>query len=394
MKKNLVIIFTSIGVLCLIALIYINSAFRSKTRVFSSYSLLTSTWEKYKAAFINNDGRVIDYAQNSITTSEGQSYALLRAVWSDDKSTFDLVWQWTKNNLRRSDNLFAWKWGQKEDGSYGILSNGGENSATDSDSDIALALIFASSRWQDPSYQAEAKLILESLWDRDTIEINNQRYFLPGEWANTPTEIILNPSYFSPYAWRIFAQIDTSHNWESLITPAYDVLNQAGYLNLRNQSGVGLPPNWISLDKATHQLKEPPAEFSIDYSYDAMRIPWRVAVDYAWYSDERAISYLNKLSRLKDIYQINHQLMSEYSYDGNPLTNYENPSFYSTSLAYFQNVHPDLALEIYNNKILTLYSNDTNSFKPELGYYDQNWVWFGIALYTNNLPNLHNPIST
>jgi len=36
---------------------------------------------------------------------------MLRAVWSNDRDTFDSVWSWTKENLRvRGDHLFAWKY--------------------------------------------------------------------------------------------------------------------------------------------------------------------------------------------------------------------------------------------------------------------------------------------
>jgi hypothetical protein len=35
-----------------------------------------------------------------------------------------------------------------------------------------------------------------------------------------------------------------------------------------------------------------------------------------------------------------------------------------------------------------LFSPDSNTWKITLGYYDDNWAWFGIALYNNLLPNL------
>jgi hypothetical protein len=35
-----------------------------------------------------------------------------------------------------------------------------------------------------------------------------------------------------------------------------------------------------------------------------------------------------------------------------------------------------------------LFNPDTNTWKEELSYYDNNWAWFGIALYNNLLPNL------
>ena len=112
-------------------------------------------------------------------------------------------------------------------------------------------------------------------------------------------------------------------------------------------------------------------------------------MDYEWFQDQQALNYLTSLTPLQNFYQTQQRLASGYTHDGQPLTDYEHPSMYATSLAYFQFVHPEIAQELYSHKIITLYSNDTNAFKSELNYYEQNWVWFGIALYTHSLPNLY-----
>src|SRR5436309_898989 len=109
-----------IGIACILLsimiasyVLYKNSNYSNVRRPFSTYTILSSSWDNYKRKFINTDGRVIDYSQNNVTTSEGQGYALLRAVWSDDKMTFDTVWKWTKNTMKRpGDNLFGWRWGK------------------------------------------------------------------------------------------------------------------------------------------------------------------------------------------------------------------------------------------------------------------------------------------
>ena len=68
------------------------------------------SWTSYEYRYVE-DGRVISLDEDGITTSEGQGYAMLRAVWSNDAESFERVWSWTKQNLRvRGDNLFAWKW--------------------------------------------------------------------------------------------------------------------------------------------------------------------------------------------------------------------------------------------------------------------------------------------
>ncbi|MCP4432681.1 MAG: hypothetical protein GY806_17040, partial [Gammaproteobacteria bacterium] len=84
---------------------------------------LDGLWNYYNYTYISG-GRVVSLDEGGITTSEGQSYAMLRAVWSGDRETFDSVWAWTQKNLLRLDNLFSWKWKNT------ILD---KNAATDAD---------------------------------------------------------------------------------------------------------------------------------------------------------------------------------------------------------------------------------------------------------------------
>src|SRR5487761_1306276 len=71
-------------------------------------SVLQQGWAGYREAFIRPEGRVIDPTRGGITTSEAQSYALLRAVWMGDRATFDTAWRWTVAHLQvRGDGLFA-----------------------------------------------------------------------------------------------------------------------------------------------------------------------------------------------------------------------------------------------------------------------------------------------
>ncbi len=390
MKKIFIVFFISFLLAIFIGVFYLQNPQTSRTRIFSNYTLLTSSWEKYKTKFINKDGRVIDYSQNSfaasqgdITTSEAQSYALLRSVWIDDKKTFDLVWNWTKNNLKRpKDHLFGWKWGKRPDKTYGFLPDGGVNSASDADSDIALALLLAAKRWNIKEYLNQAQLILPDLWKIETDIVNGKRYLLAGNWAKTADRDILNPSYFSPYAWRLFAKVDQKNDWESLIGPAYELLKKSGTEPLDKAQAAGLPPDWLSIRRDSGQI-EPPhfGNLTTNYSYDAIRIPWRIGLDYFWHGEKRAKDYLATLDKLYGDYKQNGKLPGSYSHDGTVLNQNEVPAVYATSLGYFLVIQPLLAKEIYEEKILKLYSNDTNSFKQDLPYYEENWLWFGAALY-------------
>ncbi|MDP3595760.1 MAG: glycosyl hydrolase family 8, partial [Nitrospirota bacterium] len=124
---------------------------RSSDRYIHQLDDLSALWSFYKQTYIQH-GRVVSLDEQGITTSEGQGYAMLRAVWSNDRTTFNTVWAWTKQHLQvRDDKLFAWKW-------KGVVLD--NNSATDADTDIALALILAARRFDHPPFEREALTIV------------------------------------------------------------------------------------------------------------------------------------------------------------------------------------------------------------------------------------------
>ncbi|MGE5042498.1 MAG: glycosyl hydrolase family 8 [Candidatus Levyibacteriota bacterium] len=380
-----------ISVVLLAYAVYTTTQVTKKNQTFSSYTFLTSSWEKYRDQFINKDGRVIDYSQGGITTSEAQSYAMLRAVFIGDKTTFDSVWNWTKNDMKRPhDNLFGWRWGKTTKGGYGFETQNDMNSAADADSDIALALILAAHRWNVPGYLDSAKQILKDFWTIEVGQANGKNYVIAGNWAKVNGNLIINPSYFSPYAYRIFAAVDKKHDWNSLISPGYGLLNHASQNILDKQTSTGLPPDWIAVASSSGQMAATNIpNLTTNYGYEAVRIPWRVALDYQWNSSPDAINYLrNSFTYLTNLYKQNSKLGAIYSHDGSELNGTESPTMYATSLAYLMVENPALAKKMYQEKILTLYSNDTNSFNSQLPYYEQNWLWLGAALYNKALKQI------
>jgi endo-1,4-beta-D-glucanase Y len=225
-------------ILVLIALVtlayiaYRNIEQSQDTLIFAPTQLLGATWADYKNEYLEADtGRTLDKQRDNITTSEGQSYTMLRAVWMGDKETFDQAWQWTKDNLaHEEDNLFAWLFGERPDGTYGVLTaQNGQTSASDGDTDIAVALLFAYARWQDPMYLGDARVIVNDIWEYEVVSVegipylasNNIEKSLGNEW------VLINPSYFHPAAYKIFARIDPGHNWNALAQSSYDLLERS-----------------------------------------------------------------------------------------------------------------------------------------------------------------------
>ena len=61
--------------------------------------VLADSWNYYKRHYIQADGRVRRPDNGNDTVSEGQAYALLRAVWSGDQATFERCYHWAAENL-------------------------------------------------------------------------------------------------------------------------------------------------------------------------------------------------------------------------------------------------------------------------------------------------------
>lgn len=371
---------------------YKNSTKRQVPVVFSPRDELQSLWIEYKKNYIEpSSNRVIDPENGSITTSEGESYAMLRAVWLDDKDSFDKSWNWTKQNLQRQDHVFSWLYGKRPDGTYGILTNqNGENSAADADTDIAVALVFASGRWNEASYLADARNIIGGIWQNEVVTVNGKPYIVANNLEkNSPATMVINPSYLSPYAYRVFASVDPNHPWSELVDTSYDVLNQSVTSPLDKTASAHIPPDWIFIDKRTGAiLPSTRTALSSNTSFDALRVPWRVYLDWLWYKEPRAKTLLEKMTFFSTEWKDRSLLYTNYEHNGTPALQSQTAAFYGGTLGYFLVTDPEAARSIYETKLQVLFSPDSNTWDTKLGYYDENWAWFGIALYNTMLPNL------
>lgn len=378
------------------------AAFRSSDKadekqVFADRTMLAGLWNSYKNEYWEaSTGRTIDKQQNDITTSEGQSYTMLRAVWQGDKDTFDKAWDWTQGHIQRQDKLFSWRWGKKSDGTYGILTDqSGQNTASDADSDIAVALLMAASRWQQQSYLDDAKGVVSSMWNNEVAIVAGKPYFVANdiEKLSQKSFVIVNPSYVSPYAYRLFAAIDKTagHDWSGLVGASYDMLDTAMTSNLNVSKSADLVPDWINVARADGTISAPTAEqtgYTTNYGFEAFRTPWRLALDYQWNKEPRAKELLSKMSFLSDEWKAGQTLSPVYSHDGVRQADYESSAAYGGDIGYFMIIDPTDARAVYDSKLKHLYDPNKNTWTEDISYYNDNWAWFGMALYTGALDNL------
>ncbi len=195
-------------------------------------------WERYKARFVTADGRIVDFYQEQGSHSEGQGYGLLLAVANGDKPAFDVIWRWTKSNLRvRHDALFAWRWGKRNTGAWDIIDY---NNATDGDVLIAFGLLKAHQKWGDEEYRTEALKTVVDLRTRMAVNWQGKTVLLPSYYGFTvPGGVVLNPSYIVFPAYRLFAAFDDRGFWEKLYRDGFYVISKS-YFGIHP-----LPPDWI-----------------------------------------------------------------------------------------------------------------------------------------------------
>lgn len=334
-------------------------------------STVLAEWKPYVAAFIQEDGRVIDRAGDDVSTSEGQSYALIRAVWCDDRGTFDKVLVWTRDNLQGGDlhRLPAWRWGRKPDGSWGVLD---PNSAADADQWMTWALLLAGDRWGDLRYNEQARGLLTRIWDDETAQAGPRRVLLPGKWAQGKPVLKLNPSYWLPFAWRTFARADPTHDWKGLIDGAYDLLAACA-------SPSGLPPDWCWVGSESGLVVPPPAgerERTV-FGFEAFRIGWTLAAEARWHQDERARKQLVAFGGLADRWRTDRMIPAVIKPDGTAREPWSYLGLYGALLPAWAEVRPADVDALYLAEIRA--AQDPAVARD---YYAHNWVWFGLALWS------------
>jgi endo-1,4-beta-D-glucanase Y len=335
--------------------------------------VLQESWQAYLKRFVQSDGRVIDHHAEGISTSEGQAYAMLRAVWIDDRPSFDKTWKWALDNLNtrvRTDRLWAWKWGKAPDGKWTVLDKA---FATDADEDAALALILAHQQWGDDRYLSAARGVLADLWKLATRTVADRRYLLAGDTLCDGRSCRLNPSYCAPYAYRIFARHDRLHSWDELVTSSYAFLNDVSAL-----TETHLPPDWVRIDleHGAISLADPKASL---FSYDAFRTFWRVALDHRLFADSRAEEYLRMAaSWLEREWRAKQKLPAAITPAGKQAAQYESLEMLATTAAASRSSAPEIA-EAMRARVQSQYSKGLWGNPPR--YYAQNWVWFAEALY-------------
>ncbi|MGE5392618.1 MAG: glycosyl hydrolase family 8 [Candidatus Saccharibacteria bacterium] len=349
-------------------------------------SLVNLYWTDLKPDY--SRGFFVD--QNRQGTSESQSYALLQSYWAGDKQTFGRVWDWTQGNIRRpGDNLFSWKF-TATPGSIGLKRRGimlsvertysvkieDTNSATDADSDIAYALLLAGAKWNRPDYTEAGRLIASDIYENETGIAAGQRLLTAGNWADSNGKLYYNPSYFAPYEYRLFRQYDPGHDWNKLISDNYQVLGRV--LTNGPLSQYRLPPNWVVVDKQNGSFSTFMANADADnYTYDAFRTFWRIALDQIQTPSQEAGGILAQASVFGRQYAAGRNFCTIYQKANGSYQCQFAENLLASPLSVFSTTDQEQARRLVND----FYVSDNKLALPEDTFFSRSWHWFGLALY-------------
>lgn len=222
-------------------------------------------WQVFAKGFVLEDGRVVDRTAGERSTSEGQAYGLFFALAANDRVRYDRILRWTADNLAGGDlaqQLPAWLWGRKDDGSWGVLD---ANPATDADLWLAYALLEGARLWADPQLGLIGRGLLTQVQAREMVEVPGLgRLLLPGVegFRKDDGSLRLNPSYYPELQFHYLAAQDPTGPW-SEIWRNYLQLAPAIWPN-------GLAPDWVLL--AADGSVQPDTETAGKGSYDAIRV--------------------------------------------------------------------------------------------------------------------------
>jgi endo-1,4-beta-D-glucanase Y len=341
--------------------------------------LMKNTWFDFKTKNINN-GQVTDKLSNK-TTSEGQSLGLLRSLWADDMDEFNKIWNYTQNNLqiRKDDKLLISQIEQlKTKEETENLPN-----STDGDLDTALALILSSKKLMNSKpelalkYKNDALELVNSIWSKRVVKLNNQYVLLPFESTKKENYEIINPAFFSPAHYKIFSEFDKTNNWQELYIDSYKVLNELTKIN-------PILPNWAKFNYLTSKYESANGlkgdNDADDYGYYAQRIFWRVGLDYSWNKSNESLSYMkSKLEFFEKEFKTKNSIKSSYKPDGSVGENFESTASDGSVLVIFDSTKSPLYNQFLHDKFVERIDLDFTKFDSKNNFNNQNWGWFVFA---------------
>jgi endoglucanase len=332
-------------------------------------------WRTFEQRFIQADGRVLaDESERHYSTSEGQAYALFFSLVANDRTAFERILVWTRDNLAGGDlsaRLPAWQWGKRPDGAWGVAD---QNSASDADTWLAYTLLEAGRLWHEPRYTAQGKLMLANVHlhlVRDFSGLGAMLMPAASGFDLVEGGARFNPSYYPVQLLRVFAKADPAAGWDEIIDNSYKLIQAA--------SSKGYAPDWQGYVPGTGFVPDPKSGDT--GAHDAIRV-------YLWWG--MLDRHDPMAARLKSLlYGMNqwvprHEITPPLSVDARTgvVSGVSPPSFSAALLPYFSTMGNKRALELQKDRLLAYQVDGLIGQDPR--YYDQVLTLFGQGWLAHN----------
>ncbi len=334
---------------------------------------ILNMYNAWKASRITDDGT---YAytkadqDNNYTYSEGMGYAMIMAAYMNDQTLFNHLWAY-KLKWNDGNGLMNWK----INGESGIV---GSNSATDADQDIAYGLLIASAVWGNSGTYNYGSLALTELNRIRSLDLDIYS-IRPGDAFDS----CRYPSYFMVSQYQAYAAHDTGNAslWSSVRSQCYSTLNNANIINATSH----LIPETCQ-DASTGGGC---SDSTTDYKYNSCRVPYRVAMDWLYYGNASASTYLsNMASWLNTTYGANPSgIGDDYVVSSNAKADSANNSAFvgPFACAYTLNSTYQTDLNGFYSTLLTMTDANNGS------YYNGAWQLMSLLLLSGHMPNVADP---
>ncbi len=265
-------------------------------------------------------------------TSEGHGFgmiitALMAGQDSLAKQYFDGLFAFFNNHKSKLNNELM-GWNVAIDERVDCF-----DSATDGDMDVAYALLLAHEQWGSDgeiNYQQEAIDMINKGIKVSLIDHKTKRMVL-GDWDTSATAT--RTSDLMTAQMRAFGKATNDPTWQEVIDTSYAMI-----YNIRSNYS---PMTGLMPDFATGQPAQPVGEGflekSIDgeYSWNACRFPWRIAMDYGHFGTKEAkdaVSPITAWAR-KQCNDKPADFTAVYKLDGTPIETYKAAAFTAPIIA-------------------------------------------------------------
>jgi hypothetical protein len=329
---------------------------------------------------------------------------MLLAVQHNDKDTFDLIENFNRNVMERTNypsanaslraqgaHLMGYHYNAHNSNASGPNSMYDWNFATDADIDRAKALMYAWNRWGTTSgasinYLTRAKEVLQDLKDWGHNSVSGVRYMGADYFSLGDTTAETNVSYFDPTTFRLSRQMFSDQFWNQSINGMYEIIRKSTSSTGSLMTNWGLPPNWINWNTTSLTAQLPNGGRDTNYSYDAFRTVFRMYLDHDLYQEKQAKDLLAGQLYTSFASEWNRAaiIKAEYSHAGAVTGDYEGSMFYSVNMLPFFVAGATVAgASIYNMKVIPSYrSHPAGSYWSDAAassggtpkYFQDSWI--------------------